>query len=404
MQRAGSLNRAATILNFNPFRLFFFFISDHRNSLNVLCFGAFRIFPTSKTVATLLTVTMGFQKQGQGNSVDHPKKCSALDRHSTTNNSVEVPPASAAAIVAVTRVPAGLEAASSVAAAVASRAPRTAGAVAAADVVAGVGNRLLDLFLPLVPLVLGVLVVGLALASRLVGVEDEARGAGAGGLGAALSRARAGAGTRAGGGGGGGVEGGGGVDGEGGGGGDHGGLAVAALVDVAQEALVLDGPVDADLRLDEVLQIEHGPHLGGLTVLGVEVQEIERDLGDALRVRVPVGQVEAAELVDEGLGDEGGQLGDGDGARVRVVLERGVGLVHVEGHLERDDEEVLRIRRIPENALQNLDENLLRVAGAKVEVDGLDHETLQSDDDLGRCLEDLYLILASNNRTRVRSD
>lgn len=180
------------------------------------------------------------------------------------------------------------------------------------------------------------------------------------------------------------------------GGGGGGGVAVAAVAKVQVALLkgLLELEVELDLDVHEEVEVEEGAEPGGAAVLDVHVEQVEHGLGDGGAAVAGLGAGEGGDGVEVLAEEASGELDDGHDHAEGGALEGHESPVHVGAQGVGDGEEALGrlgLGRGGQDGADDLDEELLGVAGAVVEAYGLEDEALQADDDLALGLEYLRL-------------
>lgn len=96
-------------------------------------------------------------------------------------------------------------------------------------------------------------------------------------------------------------------------------------------------------------------------------------------------------LVNELTENQCSQLRKDKSTSKRTMLERSIGLVHVDGHIESYVKERRGVNLISKDLFNDLGKNLLRVPNTEIKVDSFHYESLKPNDYLGWLIEDLIV-------------
>lgn len=133
--------------------------------------------------------------------------------------------------------------------------------------------------------------------------------------------------------------------------------------------------VQLDLDVDKPRQVEPRTELRRLVVLHIEIQQIQHRLHDRRTAILPALCRKRLDFIQVLTRDAGRELDDGHGHGERRALDGDKGLVHVDAHgVGGGVEAAGGVVGRAEHAADDFDEELLRVARAKVEADGLEDE------------------------------
>lgn len=161
--------------------------------------------------------------------------------------------------------------------------------------------------------------------------------------------------------------------------------------------------VDLDLDVDERRRVEHHAYLGVLVVLRVQVQQVELRLVYTAASGMPLLRDERTQPIKMCIRDQRRQFDDSQGHGEGSLLDRRKRFINIQHHPPRQAEE--RSDFIGgQQTINNLGKDLLRIADAKVEGNGLHYEPLEANGNLVRLLEDLDAVSSSTGPTGVAYD